>query len=76
MTPTEREWGKVETEIEQLIHRSRGDRLIMQALSEQVDRNEAELNRLKARIHAAIGVVIFLSGAVAWLVEVAVSLTR
>ena len=73
MTPNEREWGKIEEQIEQLIHRSRNDRQLIVGLGEQVDALAVALERLKSRIYAAVAVVMALAGVIAWLVDVAIS---
>jgi len=73
MTPTEREWGKIEEQLEQVIHRSRNDRQLIVGLDERLDQLAVALARLRAAIHAAIAVVVVLAGFVAWLVDVAMS---
>jgi len=73
MTPTEREWGKIEEQIEQVIHRSRNDRQLIVGLDERLDQLAIALAKLRAALRAAIAVVFVLAGLVAWLVDVAIS---
>ena len=73
MTPTEREWGKLQEQLETVIHRSRNDRQLIIGLDERLDHLEVALVKLRTAIHASIAVVVVLAGLVAWLVDVAIS---
>ena len=74
MTPTEREWGKLQEQLETVIHRSRNDRQLILGLDERLDQLDVAIARLRAAIHASVVIVLVLSGLVAWLVDVAISM--
>ena len=73
MTPTEREWGKLQEQLETVIHRSKNDRQLIVLLDERLDQLDVAIARLRAAIHASVGIVVVLSGLVAWLIDVAIS---
>jgi len=73
MTPTEREFGRLEAEIQQLVHRSRNDRQVLMGLQEELEALSLAVERLRARLTAAVGVAVALAGVIAWLVDVAIT---
>ena len=66
----EREVGEVFARLNQVEHRSRNDRQIIAALEDEIRRVEAQVERLQARIYAALAVLSGLGSLGLWVLEV------
>ena len=69
MSPNEREWGALETKLEQSIHTQRNMRMIINSLSDDCKSLEADVARIKIMMRTTISVVAVILASLAWLVE-------
>lgn len=75
-TVSSREYGRLEAKVDQLEHRARGDRQVIELLAEQANEIEAALNKLKSRIWAGLAALGVFSGFMAWIVDTAISINK
>lgn len=66
----EREVGEVFARLNSVEHRSRNDRQIIAVLEDEIRRVEAQVERLQARIYAALAVLSGVGSLGLWVLEV------
>ena len=70
MTPvTEREIGSIEQKIANLEHRVRNDKMIINALADQVDEVRLELSQFKYKIYGVSSAVIVFLGLLTLIID-------
>ncbi len=69
VSPTEREWGALATQLEQLSHRQRNMQMVINAIQEEQQTLRAELAKLRQTLRTASAVIALTVGAGAWVVE-------
>ena len=70
MTPvTEREIGSIEQKIANLEHRVRNDKMIINALADQVDEVRLELNQFKYKVYGVSSAVIVFLGLLTLIID-------
>ena len=67
--PTEREWGTLTKEVEEIRHDLRNHRMILDSAVEALARLEGDFQRMKTRIATSIAAVVVVSGILAWALE-------
>ena len=72
MSPNEREWGALETKLEQVIHTQRNMKMIIDLLSNECKSLEADVARIKIMMRTTISVVAVILALFAWIVEMIV----
>tara|TARA_R110000744_G_scaffold115293_1_gene215677 strand:- start:21 stop:248 length:228 start_codon:yes stop_codon:yes gene_type:complete len=70
MTPvTEREIGSIEQKIANLEHRVRNDKMIINALADQVDEVRIELNQFKYKVYGVSSTVLVVIGLLSLIID-------
>ena len=70
MTPvTEREIGSIEQKIANLEHRVRNDKMIINALADQVDEVRLELSQFKYKVYGVSSAVIVFLGLLTLIID-------
>jgi len=67
--PTEREWGTLTREVQEIRHDLRGSRMIIDAMVENHAELRGDFQRMKTRIATSVAAVVVVSGVVAWALE-------
>jgi len=73
MSPNEREWGSLETKLEQSIHTQRNMRMIINSLSDDCKTLEADVARIKIMMRTTLSIVAIEIASLAWVVEMLLS---
>lgn len=73
MSPNEREWGALETKMEQLIHNQRNMKMIIDLLSDECKLLEADVARIKIIMRTTLSIVAVEIASLAWVVEMLLS---
>jgi uncharacterized coiled-coil protein SlyX len=70
MTPvTEREIGSIEQKIANLEHRVRNDKMIINALADQVDEVRLELSQFKYKVYGVSSTVLVVIGLLSLIID-------
>ena len=67
--PTEREWGTLTKEVEEIRHDLRNHRMVLDSSVEDLTRLREDFQKMKTRIATSIAAVFLLAGIVAWAAE-------
>jgi len=73
--PTEREWGTLTREVQEIRHDLRNSRMIIDSMVENIAELNGDFQRMKTRIATSIAAVVVVSGIVAWALEMFVKST-
>jgi chromosome segregation ATPase len=69
MSPNEREWGTITTKLEQLAHKQRNMRMMLDAIQEDQHELRAEIAKLRVTLRTALAVLGVIVAGFAWVVE-------
>ena len=67
--PSEREWGTLTREVQEIRHDLRNSRMILDATVENLTELRGEFQKMQTRIATSIAAVVVVSGVVAWALE-------
>jgi len=67
--PTEREWGTLTREVQEIRHDLRNSRMIIDSMVENIAELNGDFQRMKTRIATSVAAVVVVSGIVAWALE-------
>ena len=76
MSPNERELGTIVTKLENLAHKQRNASMILTALQEEQHELRAEIAKLRVTLRTALAVLGITVAALAWAIELALSLKQ
>lgn len=69
MSPNEREWGALETRLDQLIHTQRNMRTIIELMDENCKALETDVARIKVMMRTTLSIVAVEIASLVWVVE-------
>ena len=67
--PTEREWGTLTREVQEIRHDLRNSRMVIDSLVEDLGELKGDFQKMRTRIATSVAAVVVVSGAVAWALE-------
>ena len=73
--PTEREWGTLTREVQEIRHDLRNSRMVIDSMVENISELNGDFQRMKTRIATSVAAVVVVSGIVAWALEMFVKPT-
>ena len=76
MSPSEREMGTIMTKVEQIDHKQRNIRMILDALQADQHELKAEIANLRVTLRTALSVIAVVVAGLAWAVELGVSIEQ
>ena len=72
MSPNEREWGTITTKLEQLAHKQRNMRMMLDAIQEDQHELRAEIAKLRVTLRTTLAVLGVMVAGIAWVVELVI----
>jgi len=67
--PTEREWGTMSREVQEIRHDLRNHRMILDSTSEDLIRLREDFQKMKTRIATGVAMVVVVAGIIGWAAE-------
>ena len=67
--PTEREWGTMSREGQEIRHDLRNHRMILDSTSEDLIRLREDFQKMKTRIATGVAMVVVVAGIIGWAAE-------
>ena len=67
--PSEREWGTLTREVQEIRHDLRNSRMIIDSMVDNLSELKGDFQRMKTRIATSVAAVVVVSGVVAWALE-------
>jgi hypothetical protein len=67
--PTEREWGTLTREVQEIRHDLRNSRMVIDSLVEDLGELKGDFQKMKTRIATSVAAVVVVAGVVAWALE-------
>jgi predicted RNase H-like nuclease (RuvC/YqgF family) len=67
MTPTDYEWGTIESKVKELEHKIRNIKMIVDLLDDENEELRANVSRLKVEIRTALSVLGFVGSVLGYL---------
>ena len=72
MSPNEREWGSITSEVKEIAHKVRNQRMMISNLVVEIDDLSKEVIRLRAQIKTSIVAISVGTTGVIWLIEMVI----
>ncbi len=76
MSPSEREMGTIVTKVEQIDHKQRNIRMILDAVIEDQHDLQSEIANLRVTLRTALSVIAVVVAGLAWAVELGVGIEQ
>ena len=67
--PSEREWGTLTREVQEIRHDLRNSRMVIDSMVENLAELKVDFQKMKTRIATSVAAVVVVSGVVAWALE-------
>lgn len=67
--PSEREWGTLTREVQEIRHDLRNSRMVIDSMVENLAELKGDFQKMKTRIATSIAAIVVVSGVVAWALE-------
>ena len=67
--PTEREWGTMSREVQEIRHDLRNHRMILDSTSEDLIRLREDFQKMKTRIATGVAMGVVVAGIIGWAAE-------
>ena len=67
--PSEREWGTLTREVQEIRHDLRNSRMVIDSMVENLAELKGDFQKMKPRIATSIAAIVVVSGVVAWALE-------
>ena len=67
--PTEREWGTLTREVQEIRHDLRNSRMVIDSLVEELGELKGDFQKMRTRIATSVAAVVVVSGVLGWALE-------